>query len=252
MKRNLKTEGIVIRNYRVQDYHKGTVIFSPEAGILHAIAYGGYKGKSRLGPAVQPLNRGIFDIYRDPVKKSARINEYEPAEVYQAVKDNLKKYFTALAWLETASKAHGGGESSGELYSLLCDCLDLLLRLPENLTDRIMVQFLARALVIFGENMDSSDCSICGRKTGEKEQVYFSLKDAGFACVSCSTPQMIQVSPGAKRYLEYSLKNDLIHSINAGIDDNLLKHLKSLLYSIIQEYLEDTLSTLRTGKDFLI
>ncbi len=252
MKRNLKIDGIIIRNYRIQDYHKGAVIFSPQAGILHAVAYGGYKGKSKLGPSIQSLNRGIFDIYQDPVKKSSKIIEYEPQRVYENVKNDLNKYFTALLWLEIAIKTHGGGEGCRELYQLMSDSLDLL-DMEQTLTgDRLMIQFLLRSIVLFGGSMAADECGTCGREPASDETVYYDLSAGSFVCGRCASPGMPKIPPGIRKYIEYSFQNDMITALNAGIENNLLKYLKSLLYSIIQEYLEDSLSTLQTGKDYLV
>ena len=253
MKRNRKLEGIVIRNYRIQDYHKGTVIISPDIGIFNAIAYGGYKGKSKLGPSVQPLCKGKFDIYQDPVKKSNKILEYEPFAVYENIKNDLKKYFTALSWLEITVKSHGGGESTADFYSLLSTSLDTLEQISETLMDRLTVQFLLRAAILLGGNLNPSECGLCGDKINgdDTKPLYYSKTDSCFTCSRCFTPHSEQIAAGVKKYLEYSLKNSLEISLNAGIEINLLKYLKSLLYGIIQEYLEENLLTLKTGKDYL-
>jgi len=252
MKRNLKMEGIVIRNYRVQDYHKGTVIISPDKGIFHAIAYGGYKGKSKLGPSVQPLCKGKFDIYQDPVKKSNKILEYEPYAIYENVKNDLKKYFTALTWLEITVKSHGGGESTSDFYHLLSASLDALEQIPEILQDRLSVQFLLRAAILLGGNLNPSECGLCGKKISAEDTLYYSKAESCFACSRCFNLNSSQIAAGLKKYLEYSLKNSLEISLNAGIENNLLKYFKSLLYTIIQEYLEENLLTLQAGKDYIV
>jgi hypothetical protein len=62
---------------------------------------------------------------------------------------------------------------------------------------------------------------------------------------------MVQIAAGIRKYSLYSFKNSIKTSLNAGIDNNLLKQFKTLLYSIIQEYLEDSLATLNTGREYL-
>ena len=251
MKRNIKLEGIIIRNYRIQDYHKGTVIVSPEKGIFQAVAYGGFKGKSKLGPSVQPLCKGKFDIYHDPVKKSNKIVEYEPYAIYENIKKDLKKYFTALSWLEITVKSHGGGESTSDFYYLLSESLDSLEKIPEISMDRLSVQFLFRSAILLGLNLNPSECGLCGKKITQQEPIYYSKTDCCFSCHGCLSLHSAEIAVGLKKYLEYSLKNSMEISLNAGIEKNLLKYFKSLLYSIIQEYLEESLLTLQAGKDYL-
>ncbi|MCL2704705.1 MAG: DNA repair protein RecO [Spirochaetaceae bacterium] len=252
IKRNLKLEGIIIRNYRIQDYHKGLVIFSPDIGIFHAIAYGGYKGKSKIGPSVQPLCKGKFDIYQDPVKKSNKILEYEPYVIYENIKNDLKKYFTALTWLEIIVKSHGGGESTTDFYYLLSESLGTLEQIPEILMDRLIVQFLLRTAILLGGNMNPSECGLCGSKISIEEPLYYSKSDSCFTCSRCFSHNSEQIAAGLKKYIEYSLQNSLEISLKVVIENNLLKYFKSLLYSIIQEYLEENLLTLKAGKDYLV
>ncbi|MDX9800971.1 MAG: DNA repair protein RecO [Spirochaetia bacterium] len=254
MNRNLKIDGIVIRNYRIHDFHKGSVVFSPQRGIIHTISYGGYKGKSKLGPAVQPLTRGRFDIYQDHLGKSIKIIDYAPEELYDSLKSNLKKYFTALCWLEIAVKAHGGGEGCLELYHLLIESLDLLEKSHSEYDDRLMVQYLLRSTVLIGGNFISDECGSCSKKTKVNEVMFYNHYNNCFICSDCGgiKNSLLEIVPGIRKYIEYSLKNEIELSLKAGIENNLLKYLKSILYSIIQEYLEDSLSTLRTGKEYLL
>ncbi len=253
MNRNLKIDGIVIRNYRIHDYHKGSVVFSPQKGIINTISYGGYKGKSKLGPAVQPLTRGHFDIYNDPLSRSIKIIDYAPEEFYDSIKNNLKKYYTALCWLEIAVKAHGGGEGTLELYQLLSSSLDLLEKCPSELDDKMMVQYLLRSTVLMGGNFIFDECGFCSRSIIDNETMFYNHHHSCFICTDCAdlNNSRIKIVPGIRKYIAYSLKNEIGHSLKAGIENNLLKYLKSILYSIIQEYLEDSLSTLRTGKKYL-
>lgn len=227
MKRNLKIDGIVIRCYRIQEYHKGAVIFSPQSGIIHAIAYGGFKSKSKLGAVCQPLNRGFFEIYHDPVKNSNKISEYDPKWVYESVKSDLKKYFAATLWLEVAVKSQGGGEAKEELYQLISCCLNMLETAESSQSSynvsALMIQFLLRVLILLG-------CDIYNYMAVQRE---------------------IILTTGTLKYVQYSLENKLETALNVVIDNCLLKQLKSLLYSILQDYLEDSLSSLKIGKDYL-
>ena len=252
MKRNIKLEGIILKNYRVGDYHKGAVIFTPTQGIIYAVAYGGYRPKSRLGPLVQPLTAGIFQIYSDPVKKSIKIMEYDPSHYYKSIKSNLEKYYSAILWFEIILKSHGGGESGTYLYDLLQTSLFHLEKHQAGSSGRIMIQFLLRSIVCLGGSIQIHNCGICGNRLQPGTDAYYSIRESCFVCSSCCTADMFVIVPGLRKYTEYTLSSGFENALNAGIDNNMLKYFKSLLYSIIQEYLESSLSVLQTGREFLI
>ncbi len=251
MKRHLKLKGIILSACRLQEFNRGIRIFIPEEGIINAIAFGAYRPKSRLGSLLQPVTYGEFDIYHDPVKKIYRITDYDPEHSFEKIKENLNKYYCALLWFEIIIKSHAGGESGTELFSLLEESLSILNNCPPETSERLMIQFLMRTVVIFAGPFQLNECSNCGTIHRDRDSVYFSFKDLYFVCRNCSNNENTSVNPGVRRYIDYSVKQKLEISLKSGIDEIHQKELKVLLYKIIEEYIEDSLVTLITGREFL-
>ncbi len=113
---SFKIKGDTVKQLELQEYNRGIKIFTPEEGLLNIIAFGAYRPKSRLGSLLQPVSYGEFNIYHDPVKNLYRITDYEPYHDYTGVKQDLKRYYSALMWFEIIMKSHAGGESGEDLF----------------------------------------------------------------------------------------------------------------------------------------
>ena len=124
MSRNFRTEGIVLRNYRFGEIHRGVTLLSPEYGILQAVAYGACSAKGKLRSITNPLCAGTFFLYRDPVKDAIKITDVDCREFFEGVRAAIVKFFTASVWLETVIKTFGG--DAEEVFSLLGGSLRLL------------------------------------------------------------------------------------------------------------------------------
>ncbi len=251
MKRHLKIQGIIFSSWRIQEFNRGIKIFTPDNGLINTVAYGAYRPKSRLGSLLQPVTSGEFNIYHDPVKKIYRITDYEPYDDFTMIKGDLVKYYTALLWFEIIIKSHAGGESGEDLYYLLKNSLELLEKSSTDVSEKLMIQFLLRTVVFFAGPFQLNECSNCGTIHLDSDNVYFSIRDLVFVCRNCSAADNKVINPGVKRYIKYSVNQSLEISIKSGIDSVQQRELKRFLYQVVQEYIEDSLVTLNTGKEFL-
>jgi DNA repair protein RecO len=185
------------------------------------------------------------------VKKVYRITDYEPLVYYSGIKEDLVKYYTALLWFEIILKSHGGGESQEHFFILLFESLTLLEKCSSKKNDRLMIQFILRSIILFAGPFQLNECNNCGTINKSGDNLYFSLRDMSFVCSNCSNNGNIIINPGAVKYIQYSSGENLGISLNSGIDDEMQMGLKNILYRIIQEYLEEPLVTLKSGKEFL-
>ncbi|MBR5672279.1 MAG: DNA repair protein RecO, partial [Spirochaetales bacterium] len=150
MNRYTELDGIILKNSRIGEFHKGVRIFSPEYGITEATAYGGYKPKSKIGPLVSPLACGHFVLYHSPSARKPKIEDFSPEYTFLLVQSDIKKYYTVLTWFEVVMRTHGGGDSSSELFYLLISFMQLLETAKEEDILYINVQFLLRFLNLMG------------------------------------------------------------------------------------------------------
>ncbi len=150
MNRYTELDGIILKNTRIGEYHKGVRIFSPDSGITEATAYGGYKPKSKIGPLVSPLACGHFVLYHSPSAKKPKIEDFSPVHTFISIQTDLKKYYTVLTWLEIIMRTHGGGSSSAEIYELLIESMKFLDSCPDDQIIYINIEYLLRCLDLLG------------------------------------------------------------------------------------------------------
>ena len=227
MNRYTELDGIILKNSRIGEFHKGVRIFSPEYGITEATAYGGYKPKSKMGPLVSPLACGHFVLYHSPSARKPKIEDFSPEFTFFLLQSDIKKYYTVLTWFEVVMRTHGGGDSSSDLFCLLVSFMQLLEVAKEEEIIYINVQFLLRFLNIMGFPPVS----------------YFQKADY--------VVESNKLSAGIFKYLDYTLglpSSEAVH-IRLGRKDAAL--LEQSVLSMVQTVLECRLNTLSGAFDIV-
>ena len=227
MNRYTELDGIILKNSRIGEFHKGVRIFSPEHGITESTAYGGYKPKSKIGPMVSPLACGHFVLYQSPSARKPKIEDFSPEFTFFLIQSDIKKYYTVLTWFEVVMRTHGGGDSSSDLFCLLFSFMQLLEVAKGEEIIYINVQFLLRFLNIMGFPPVS----------------YFQKADF--------VVESNKLSAGIFKYLDYTLglpSSEAVH-IRLGRKDAAL--LEQSVLSMVQTVLECRLNTLSGAFDIV-
>lgn len=248
MGRNFRTEGVILKTYRVAEYHKGLVIISPAAGVFHATAFGAYKGKSKLSGVTEPFTAGDFYLYHDPVKDRYKVSEVVPQTYNEALRSDLDRYYTGLFWSELIIKSFGGGSEYARLYSLLSSALDFLGR--TRCVERANLQFVWRYLDTTGFLPDISICAGCGREVSDGEPLYW--QNGEFVTDECRLtteggPDLLAMTPAAKKYLLHTSRLTPDQTEAVSLSAGELRILKRLLYAIIEDVVGFRLNTMQKG-----
>ncbi len=248
MGRNFRTEGVILKAYRVAEYHKGLVLISPDAGVFHATAFGAYKGKSKLSGVTEPFTAGDFLLYHDPVKDRYKVSEVVPRTYNEALRSDLDRYYTGLFWSELIIKSFGGGSEFAQLYYLLSSSLDFLGR--TRYVARASLQFVWRYLDITGFLPDISICAGCGREIAEGEPLYW--QNGEFVGEECrflaeGETDMPVLSPAARKYLLHTSRLNPEQTEAVSLSAGQLQGLKRLLFAIIEEVVGFRLNTMQKG-----
>ncbi len=249
--RNLVTEAIILRKYRIGEIHKGLVIFSKDLGLISIIAHGAYTIKNRFRTATEPLTHSIFYIYRNPVKDSCKLTGIEPLSEYKEITYSVKKYFIASLWAEIILKSCAGGESYTELFCLFDKSLVFLSELPDKDADIVSIQFSGRFLMLNGSMPDISLCSLCGRYIPETGNVfYLPLRDLIY-CKDCKHDGCSLLPAGGRAYLNKTLQLDIRQVFKTGIDSVLRSTVKKFIYNAVEGYIDTPLKSLQSGGGIL-
>lgn len=248
MGRNFRTEGVILKAYRVAEFHKGLIIISPDAGVFHATAFGAYKGKSKLSGVTEPFTAGDFFLYHDPVKDRYKVSEVVPRTYNEALRGDLDRYYTGLFWSELIIKSFGGGSEFAQLYYLLSSALDFLGRTQH--VERANLQFVWRYLDITGFLPDISICGSCGREIEPAEPLYW--QNGEFVAGECRLAaegdlDLLILTPAAKKYLQHTSRLSAAQTEAVSLSAGELRGLKRLLYAIIEDVVGFRLNTLQKG-----
>lgn len=240
MSRASQTEALILRASRIGEYHKQLLLLTPDSGVVKAVAYGAFKGKSRLVSASDPYSHARLHLYRNPIRDQFKITDIEVLQSFEGLRSTLGRSFAAvlLAELTTASYA-GGGPDYRYPFGLLKRSLGLLSEADTEECERIVFQYLLRFLKFAGFLHPSEECGQCGRQIERSEEVFFSSREADLVCGSCADADALGLSPGVRRYVESALTLPLSRALGIGLD----RRARSALIRLLRELLGTTMPT---------
>lgn len=245
MGRHIVTKAVVLHTYRVGEIHKSVALFTPDHGLIYAMAHGAKKETSRLRSATETFCFSKVFLYHEPVKDTYKITEAIPRGFFYGVRENLSKFYSACLWAEVILKSFGGGDKGSVLFYLLRDCLDLLEGVAEKRVLYISIQFIWRFLRNSGLVPDLNICSHCGKETSPNEKFFLSVHNTGFVCPECGIDDHRILSLGSRKYLSASSLLPLEQAVGISLEENSLRDLKDILYALVEGILETRLNSIR-------
>jgi DNA repair protein RecO (recombination protein O) len=245
------TPAIILKNNRIGEIHKGVVMFTPGEGLVRAIAHGAYSQKGKLRGTTNLFCTGTCYLYTDPVKQSTKITDFDVAEYYGGIREDLVKFYTASLWAESILKTYGTGGESEAVFELLVESLAHIQALPAAEAERVSIHFVWRFLEYSGLQPDLEHCAVSGDFLTENQPVYFSARDNGFTGGVHATEQMPRWQPGAVAYLRHTGRIGLVEALRVVPPEGAVARIKRVLYSILEEHVESPLYALRSGVGIL-
>jgi len=256
LRRSFHTEGIILKNYRFGEIHKGVVFLSPEIGLQTAVAFGAYSPKGKLRTVTSPLCTGTLYLYRDPVKDMIKITDMDCKLFFSGIRENIRKFFHASLFQEIVLKTFGGEAPS--VYELLVSSLTWLELLPDLRSTEILVQFLWRYVTYAGLAPDLEQCSACGKERGSREPAYVQVGVSGLLCAECAGISLKDTSSceervhaGGLEYLRYTEALSLERALQVQVEEESLYSLKHFLILLIKYLAGGGLNSLRVGEGYL-
>jgi DNA repair protein RecO (recombination protein O) len=139
-------------------------VLSAEEGVLRATVFGG--PKSRLRAYVEPYHRGKLWIYRDPVRDSRKITDFDVQSWKPGIRESYERSAAAAAIAETILAAYGGGGAWDEAFALADASLDALETADEGGCERSFIHFLWNWAGILGSRPDLDETENNGGVSG--------------------------------------------------------------------------------------
>ncbi len=251
MSRNIVTEGIILKTSVFGEIHKSVALMTPDHGILHVIAHGALKMKSKLRSSTQPFYRVRAYVYHDPVKASYKFTDVETIGQCYGISESIEKFYMASLVAEVILKSYGGGESGSDTFGLVSEaiaCLDCAL--PREIP-YVIIQFIHRYLVMTGYGPELRSCGRCGKIFEDDVRAYFGLKSREFVCADCSDGENVRILPGMLKYLEKTGTLGFDKSMEISMDKASADSLKGIMYSLIERLLEVELSSIKSAEGII-
>mgnify|MGYP006277288965 CR=1 FL=1 len=255
MERNASCKGIVLRNFRIGEIHKGVVLLTDRFGLVSSIAHGAYSQKGKLRGVTNLFCTGTFYLYHNPAKNSTKITDVQIDAFHQDIRSDLSAFYAASLWSEVVIKSYGGGDDGRELWRLLVRALEAVdaaaVSPGGHRVSLISVQFLWRYLAVIGVRPDLGACAATGAGLEVAERASYSRMHGGFVSPEFTEASDISLSRGARRYLEHTQELSLDRALLVRLDPESLSALKRALFAMVQDTVESPLNTLRIGEGFL-
>jgi DNA repair protein RecO (recombination protein O) len=127
-------------------------MLTAEEGVLRATVFGG--PKSKLRAYVAPYHRGRLWLYRDPVRDSRTITDFDVQSWKPGIRESYERSAAAAAIAETILAGYGGGGSWKESFALADASLGALESADPGGCERTFIHFLWNWAEILGIRPD--------------------------------------------------------------------------------------------------
>ena len=190
MKKTFTTDAINLKSYPLNDNDSIVVMFSKTKGLMHALARGSKRPKSKLGARIQMFIANKLMLFEG--KSLDTISEAQSLNTFSRIRSDLDKITYSMYIAELVnnfcSKNYNNDENYEEIYDLLYKVYDLIAK-AQTKQEAILysIKFLIKFLSILGWGIDFDYCSTCQKELNQEENksTIFSYESGGFLCEGC-------------------------------------------------------------------
>lgn len=203
--RYYRANGIVLRTYKLGEADRIVVLFTPERGMVRAVAKGVRKTRSKFGSRLEPTSHVALQLHEGRGELQL-ITQVETIDHFRTIREDLDRLTKAVSMLEAVDQVGLPDRPSPQLYRML---LGALRTLAENDSALVVAGFFLKLLALEGSGPQVEECVMCG---DTDELVAFSPIDGGLTCRNHR--RGTGVSPEAVRLLQHVLGGQLGAALN--------------------------------------
>ncbi len=223
MTRSFTYAALVLQVRSSGEANRDAAFLTAEEGIIWATVFGG--PKSKLRAYVAPYNRGTLWVYRDPVRNTRKVSDFDVAAWRPGLRDSYDRLRAAGAVAETITASHGGGGAWPQALALADETLDCLADSDAEAGRRVLLRFLWKWTGQLGVGPDLRSCSRCACRPAPDEVVWYSRSEGAFLCAACAAPflrsdrpSLLDFGPGARRWLDKADTLEAREALRYGMD----------------------------------
>ncbi len=232
--KQIKVNGIIIAENNMGDFDKMLTILTPNLGKIGCSAKGSRRPKSLLLSGTQFLCFGEYMLFKSG--DTYTMNSCETIEMFYNIRTDLDKLTYASYITRIINDVTTENQNSFNTLKLFLNTLYMISETDKNL-DFITSIFKLRISKILGFAPSVGECVCCKTKENLK---YFSIKDNGFKCESCSRQDSgsIEMSDPTKNAIIYILKADPKKIFSFELSEKCQKELELISNIYLNEKLE--------------
>jgi DNA repair protein RecO (recombination protein O) len=202
MPRNFTYQALVLRLKASGESNREAWFLTAEEGLLKATVYGG--PKSRLRAYVAPFHEGKLWIYRDPVRDSNKVSDFDVQSYRPGIRELWERAMAADAVAETVLSSQGGGGNWPEAAKLAGTVLDALNEAAAKACPRIAIYFFWHWAQLLGVKPDLLACASCPCESKREDVLWYSARKEALFCEKCAknTDSLLRVGGGARLWLK--------------------------------------------------
>lgn len=181
-----RTEGLVIRGYRMSESSKVSLIYTRESGKIRVAARGARRPKSKFGASLEPITLGSFVYYRRENRELQTLSEADILYAFPGIKQDYDRIAYASAVCDLLNSMTPDEDRNALLYSVTVDTLRWLETVPKDAVEVPLWYYELHAAAALGYRPHLSGCVRCSAKVPEGT-VSFSPSLGGTLCGRCGT-----------------------------------------------------------------
>lgn len=245
----LSTQGLVLRVSEYNDHDALLTLLTREYGRLTVKARGLRRKNSQLSAPCQLLTYGEFTLfeYRDMYT----VNEAHSIELFHNLRKDLVKLSLGTYFAQVAEVISQEDMPTGELMSLVLNCLFALSKLDESV-HKVKSVFELRCACIAGYYPDLSGCHICGNELPDRLDTSAGVLECSHCRDSESTGLRLPLSPGALDAMRYIVQCDPKRLFAFSASGETIEHLSQITETYLVTQLERGFSTLDFYKSLFL
>ena len=176
-----RTEGIVIRGFKMSQTSKVVLLFSREYGKLRLAAKGARRPKSKFGASLEPMTWGTFLFSKRENRDLQTLTEGDITYTFNEIKQSYRRLVCASSVCELLDHMTEDGDPNPLLFSVVLDVLRWMETVPENRLEVPLWYFQLKAASALGYRPHLSGCVRCGNRLSG-DRVWFSPLLGGALC----------------------------------------------------------------------
>ncbi len=256
MERNRTLRALVLAQRQRGENNRELYFLSDSEGLLSATLWGGPKNKLRS--LLSPWHLGNLYLYHDPVRKSDKIQDFDPVNQFLGLREDLDRTWAASAISEVIIKSRASFDTLRgapiEAFALCIDSLEGLEKAAPYATRPLFLRWLWRWLALIGYAYDINSCAICEKTFENGKVLWYDRRDNCFLCNSCKTGILetgrrslyLPLSPGLRHWLVQSTLRSAKEQGRVSLERSLLEEASILIIAMALEILGKELETWNT------